>query len=336
MKLSVIIPNYNRASTVTETIENMLRQSRPPDEVIVVDDGSTDNSREVIREFGQKVCLVEQSNQGPGAARNAGLEVASGEFVQFMDSDDVASLNKLELQLDALTQTGADLAYCPWVRSEICGGALRFCGPILQSSALPAHKHMLEWALGEWCLVFQNCLFRRRILDQAGRFRTDMMVAEDTEYLIRVLLAGAHCVFTPECLVFYRVNGDNQLLKGGATSRRRAEDVSRFFEVAGQAVEPCLSRLHESTRRETALRIFRHVRHCRRHKWREPDPESTLCRVTRSFPQWQLAITDLWQRARRKFSTLTPETPMQPALAPTIPDAGHRILAEGAGYLVTE
>src|SRR4029450_2117030 len=116
MKISVIIPNYNRASTVTETIENMLRQSHQPDEVIVVDDGSTDKSREVIREFGQRGRLVGQSNQGPAAARNAGLEVASGEFVQFMDSDDVASLNKLELQLDALTHTGAELADWPWVR----------------------------------------------------------------------------------------------------------------------------------------------------------------------------------------------------------------------------
>gem|GEM_PF-5011888 len=73
MKVSVVIPNFNRAGIIGETIENMLRQSLPPHEVIVVDDGSTDNSAGVIRSFGSRVKLIQQENKGPGAARNTVL-----------------------------------------------------------------------------------------------------------------------------------------------------------------------------------------------------------------------------------------------------------------------
>ena len=69
-RISVIIPNFNRAGVIVATIENMLAQTLPPNEVIVVDDGSTDDSVEVIRSFGNRVTLIEQKNQGPGAARS--------------------------------------------------------------------------------------------------------------------------------------------------------------------------------------------------------------------------------------------------------------------------
>src|SRR5205809_4977851 len=97
-RISVVIPNFNREMLVGETIANVLAQSLPPYEVIVVDDGSTDKSVEVIRSFGTKVKLVQQPNQGTGTARNAGLKIATGEFVQFQDSDDLYSHNKLEAQ----------------------------------------------------------------------------------------------------------------------------------------------------------------------------------------------------------------------------------------------
>lgn len=118
-RISVIIPNYNRATLIGETIENMLNQTIIPDELIVVDDGSTDNSVDIIRSFGSCVHLIRQSNQGPGAARNLGLKASSGDYIQFMDSDDLASINKLEVQSKALDQSDADFTYCPWIRSAI-------------------------------------------------------------------------------------------------------------------------------------------------------------------------------------------------------------------------
>lgn len=117
-KVSVIIPNFNRADLISNTIHNILGQSFRAVEIIVVDDGSTDHSIEVLEGFGTQITLIRQENSGPGGARNAGFGAASGQFIQFMDSDDLASLNKLEIQVAALESEGADMAFCPWFHIE--------------------------------------------------------------------------------------------------------------------------------------------------------------------------------------------------------------------------
>ena len=314
-KISVIIPNYNRATLVGETIENMLRQSLPPSEVIVVDDGSTDDSLKVIRAFGDRVKLVAQANQGPGAARNHGMQLASGDLIQFMDSDDLASLNKLEIQFNALKQSGADFAYCPWVRTEFSDGCLRFAGPVMQGSAVPGWKSMLEWQMGSWCLIFQNCLFRRTILDRVGKYRTDLMPSEDSEYLVRILLAGAKPVFTKECLVFYRAHGSNQITSSGTNAKHRALDWTRYFEVVGEETESLLASFHPTTRMEVGLIIRRHNRYCENNSWPKLDPGSPLCRLTDSIPPWRLALADCAERVFRRLSLIPGDTPNSRGLA---------------------
>ena len=122
--VSVIIPAYNRAGLIGETIECMIRQSLPPHELFVIDDGSTDDTVQVVQSFGKRVRLISQFNAGPGAARNAALAHATGEFVQFIDSDDLATRDKLALQASALTKTGADVAYGPWLQAWFAGNVI--------------------------------------------------------------------------------------------------------------------------------------------------------------------------------------------------------------------
>lgn len=97
--VSVIIPTYNRADRVTRAIDSALAQTVPPMEVIVVDDGSTDNTQEVLVAYGDKIHVVHQANAGVSAARNAGMELATGELIALLDSDDVWLPHKLALQL---------------------------------------------------------------------------------------------------------------------------------------------------------------------------------------------------------------------------------------------
>ena len=135
--VSVIIPTYNRAGLVNQTVQNVLSQSLPPSEVIVVDDGSTDNTVDSLnREFGTQIHVVQQQNQGPGAARNAGLRLATGDFIWLMDSDDLASLNQLETQVDSLKRHSADVVYSPWARVWFKGNRLELDGPVLQQKEL--------------------------------------------------------------------------------------------------------------------------------------------------------------------------------------------------------
>jgi GT2 family glycosyltransferase len=127
--ISVIIPAYNRAGLIGETLRSLLNQTLPAKEIIVVDDGSRDGTAQAVeREFSvfseqfsaksntqnPTFKILRQQNAGPGAARNRGLAEAMGEFVHFFDSDDIASPNKHEVQLRAILETGADIAYGPW------------------------------------------------------------------------------------------------------------------------------------------------------------------------------------------------------------------------------
>lgn len=248
-RVSIIVPNFNRARLVGETIANQLAQDLSPAEVIVVDDGSTDDSVAVIQSFGKRVRLIEQPNAGPGAARNAGLQVATGEFVQYMDSDDLASRNKLAVQAAALEREGADLAYGPWAKVRFSDRGCEFADHVLQTRPLPATRTMLEWFLSGWSVVLQTCLFRRATLERVGRFRTDLRTWEDGEYLVRCLLAGVRAVFTPGCLTFYRLHDQPKLTGSGTTPTGRLRDrmsavleIGRLLHERGTELAPAARR----------------------------------------------------------------------------------------------
>ena len=286
-----------------------------PSEVIVVDDGSTDDSVKVIRSFGNQVKLIEQSNRGPGAARNRGMEAAVGDFIQFMDSDDLASLNKLEVQLTAIQENGADFAYCPWVRTELSGKKLKFAGPVMQAAAIPEWKPMLEWQMGSWCLVFQNCLFSRTILEKAGQFRTDLMPSEDSEYLVRILLADARPIFTSQCLVFYRVHDFHQISSSGMSAQRRALDCTHYLEIVGEEVAERMEAFHPTTLMEIALNVYRHNRFCRERGWPVVNSNSTFSRLVGTTSGFRLIWMDYYDRVQRKLLRLPGSTPNSKALA---------------------
>lgn len=226
-KVSVIIPTYNRVDMVVETIRNQQAQNLPPYEIIVVDDGSTDGSQEVIRNLKPKVTLIEQENQGPGAARNKGFAAATGDYIQFMDSDDLTSLNKLEAQVAALESENADMAFCPWFHIEWGNGLKTNLKEVLQTRH-PGEQHsLLEWHLRGWSLVLQNCLFKRSFLENIGPQKTDLLGTEDWEFFNRIFLADPKSVFTPDCLTLYRLHYEGKLSGSGTSSNKKAEELSK-------------------------------------------------------------------------------------------------------------
>ena len=257
--LSVIIPNYNRADLIGETLDNVLAQTRAPDEVIVVDDGSTDNSIEVSERYGDRITLIRQANAGPGAARNRGLAAARGELIQFMDSDDLWSLGKLEAQERALATSEADFAYSPWLQARLEGGRARHADPVIQQHPLPPSRSPVAWYLRGWVIVFQCCLFRRSLLDAAGPYREDLMPSEDSELLFRILKSGARPVHVPEALVLYRLHGGEQISRGGMASQRRAKDWARYVGAVAEQLGDTAG-LSEADRRHWRWREFEAAR----------------------------------------------------------------------------
>lgn len=208
--VSIIIPNYNREDLVIETVQNMLDQDYPNKEVIVVDDGSTDNSLKRLREFGNSITLLTQNNQGPGAARNHGFSSAKGKFIQFMDNDDLASQNKISSQVKKLQLNNADAVYSPWGKFDIQNHSMDLNGSILQGKEIPTST-MLSALLQGWSIVLQVFLFRKEFLDKIGTFKTEVNYLEDMDYFVRMILNGARVVFDNEPLVIYRNNSTNKL-----------------------------------------------------------------------------------------------------------------------------
>ncbi len=111
----MVIPTYNRAEMVVEAVQCVLAQTHSNTEIIVVDDGGTDDTPQRLAEFGPRVLYLRQANQGVAAARNAGIRRASGEFVAFLDSDDLWHQRKLEIQMDYLRRhPEVGIVVCHW------------------------------------------------------------------------------------------------------------------------------------------------------------------------------------------------------------------------------
>ena len=275
--ISVIIPAYNRAALIGQTLRSLLNQTLPADEIIVVDDGSTDGTAEAVLEMlklgnteklrisGGKPWpefkVVRQENAGPGAARNRGFAESTGEFIHFFDSDDIAAPNKHEVQVRALQESGADIAYGPWVKGRIAvveklqsekADTLKPAtshpspvtwhfvpeGHVLQQKGLP-EGNLVKELLTRWSIIPQACMFRRSIVEKSGGFPDDMFIAEDQLMFLRCLLGGARVVHTPQTLAFYRLGDAGKLTESAEGHRRRITDWAVFLE---RSRKECASR----------------------------------------------------------------------------------------------
>lgn len=198
-RISVIIPTYNRAHCVGEAIKSVLDQTYKNFEIIVVDDGSTDNTEEVLATFGDKIRVIRQENRGVSAARNAGIREARGEWLAFLDSDDLWLPDKLAIQIAGLHRYPEAIAHM--VDAEIIGYGTRritlfdIRGLKEEFRMRPLRKRPLLDVLQtpfftpSWCL-------KKSIVKGLGGFREEMIIFEDWDLLTRVALEGVFLVST--------------------------------------------------------------------------------------------------------------------------------------------
>ena len=178
--VSVIIPTYNRADFLAEAVDSVLGQTWKDLEVIVVDDGSTDESQEILRRYGDRVRFFYQENEGPSSARNLGASRARGQFLAFLDSDDVWEPNKLDAQM-------AFLRSHPDVRMVCCGGYVlgksrRRRTPIARdlSGDLFLRLYLRSFINTSSVVLARECFF------EVGPFDPMMRTAEDYDFWLRV------------------------------------------------------------------------------------------------------------------------------------------------------
>src|ERR1035441_10508770 len=129
MSISVVIPAYNAFAFIAETLDSVLQQTFPPDEILVIDDGSTDDTAAVAESFGPPVRVFRRPNSRQGASRNFGVQQAVSEWIAFIDADDLWEPTKLERQMqDLFRHAGADVSYTAHVRFSQEGETIRFRG----------------------------------------------------------------------------------------------------------------------------------------------------------------------------------------------------------------
>ena len=202
--VSVIIPTFNSVSTIHDTLKSVFAQDYPRLEIIVVNDGSTDDVVEQLQRYGNKLTLINQKNAGQGAARNKGAEIASGEYLAFLDADDLWDVSKITEQVNLLTKFPSALAtYCDHrtidENNEVIGsnGALLHLRP---SGAITA-----ALLYGSCIITPGVALVRKsawRLIDGFNEQRL-LIGKEDYDFWLRLSLKGA-IIYSPRTLVSYR------------------------------------------------------------------------------------------------------------------------------------
>lgn len=206
LRISVIIPVYNRAAMLREALRSVEGQSRPPDEIIVVDDGSTDESGEAALEF-EGVSLIQQPNRGISAARNAGIAKALGDLVAFLDSDDLWHEDKLRLQ-ERFMRAHPEVPLCHTEEEWIRKGKR-----VNQKKHHRKEGGFIFLRSLERCLISPSAvMIRRDLFPLVGLFDEAMTVCEDYDLWLRIT-ARYPVGFLEEPLTIKRGGHDDQLSK---------------------------------------------------------------------------------------------------------------------------
>jgi glycosyltransferase involved in cell wall biosynthesis len=224
--VSIIIPTYNRASQIGETLRSVLAQTHTEREIVVVDDGSTDETAAAVGGFGTEVRYERQANAGVETARNRGAELAQGELLYFLDSDDLLEPQAVERLVALLAMhPEAGMAYGQAEERDEAGAAtgLVFRPPYARSAGVWPGTRELEHLLLRSYIRTGAFLVRRSVFTAIGGFRSEFLgMAEDWDLCAR--MAGAAAVgYVPELIEIVRY------LPGGLTSRMDAAHVDLYL-----------------------------------------------------------------------------------------------------------
>jgi glycosyltransferase involved in cell wall biosynthesis len=253
---SIIIPCYNQAHYVSDALDSALGQDYDALEVLVVDDGSTDDLAARVGPYlgDPRVCLLTQENRGLAAARNRGITAARGDYYKFLDADDWLAPTAISKQVAAFQADAAlGLVYCDLQRVGADGQpaddySVAWARRVLNGDILPS-------LLVGGYFTPHTVLVPRRVLERVGRFDESLGATEDTELWMRIVCEGYSAQFVPERLAFYRLHDANMTRDTALIdeNHRRTLDaiVTRYpHRVAGALHE--LIREHQRADRDAA------------------------------------------------------------------------------------
>lgn len=251
--VSILIPAYNSEKWIADSIRSAVAQTWQRKEIIVVDNGSGDKTVQVARQFCSKeLTVVATDNRGAAAARNAALRLSNGDYIQWLDADDLLSPNKIELQLATVRETEDSrvLLSSPWAYFNYRTDGVRFVPTSLWNDLSPA-----EWLLRKMNenLFMQTAtwLTSRELTEAAGPWDTRLISDDDGEYFCRVLLASKGTRFVTDAKVFYRITPSSRLSYVGDS----AEKIEALYLSMELHIQYLLA-LEESARTRNACLTY--------------------------------------------------------------------------------
>jgi Glycosyl transferase family 2 len=245
-KVSILIPCYNAERWVAQAIQSALDQTYPNKEVIVVDDGSSDCSLEVIKSFSDRIRWETQLNHGGNAARNRLLELSTGDWIQYLDADDYLQPDKIEQQIQALQNTPqADVIYSPSIFEYSDQQPA-------QQKILPIPEPHDPWVLlARWYLPQTGSpLWRRQAIINVGGWKLNQPCCQEHELYSRLLMAGKQFVYFAEAGSIYRQWSEATVCKRNKPEvfRRRLEieaTIEQFLRQSGQLTPARLTAINQ-------------------------------------------------------------------------------------------
>lgn len=239
MTISAVLPAYNCEKFIVRAIESVLGQTSPPHEIIVIDDGSTDDTADIVRSFGDKVILLQQENAGPSAARNAGIKAATGQWIAFLDADDQWLPEHLQHQVAVVTKepvlvwSTANYVTCscsekrqaPYLRPQDIKrvlGEKQFLNDYLDACRQGISGHTV------------TMFIQRNVLLEAGLFKEGLHVGEDLDMWWRIAYLYPQIGYEPQPSAIHHLGIPKSLMKKMKPWQQHADLIQEHLETARQ------------------------------------------------------------------------------------------------------
>jgi len=233
--ISCIVPVFNGERYLREALESIFQQTYQPLEVIVVDDGSTDGTASILTSYGERIRPLWQPNAGPAAARNLGLAAAQGEFIAFLDADDLWHPEKLTRQMERF-QVLASL--------DLCATHLKcFWTSESQGKRAQLQGHRLTHILPGY--ILQTVLVKRALFARIGQFDTTFRLGSDTEWFTRAAEQKAVMELLPDVLMFRRLHDTNITQKDSIEGGMNPDARGALLKIVKASLDR--RRLHDPT-----------------------------------------------------------------------------------------
>lgn len=266
-RFSIIIPNFNNGSTLARALNSALCQTTPAYEIIVVDDGSTDDSRQIAESFGDRIRYFWQPNGGVSSARNFGAEMAGGDWLAFLDADDEYAPNRIEahaswvemepeidfLLADQESRTPEGQLLETFIAKSSAGRALmKIHG---NAQRIPLHPSDFELMTSDGFAEIRTVSLSREKFISVGGFSTNHKIGEDLHFFIRLFASSEKAGFVPEILSTYYIYPSSVLRKNPVTAMRQFVAAIESLEDIVRGASLALKRGYKEKCRQNRLSL---------------------------------------------------------------------------------